>query len=149
LPTADMDAAEQQLWVTQVVTDNHTMPIAGATALSSTYSFGGAPLRADKHSSTEPSNLALLAYDERIITTWFPEPTSQPVSRSSPDASKLPHDRDRAESAPAKVESARFTSPMAAVYDWDRDHCPKFPPMPPARHVIPYIRYFARICSCF
>ena len=29
-------------------------------------------LRHGAHSSTEPSNLALLAYDQRILTEWFP-----------------------------------------------------------------------------
>ena len=30
---------------------------------------------------------------------------------------------------------APFSSDMEVVYDWDRDHCPVFPPMPPANCV--------------
>ena len=30
---------------------------------------------------------------------------------------------------------ASFSSDMEVVYDWDRDHCPVFPPMPPANCV--------------
>eukprot|EP00035_Acanthoeca_spectabilis_P035862 m.36573 g.36573 ORF g.36573 m.36573 type:complete len:331 (-) comp7588_c0_seq2:537-1529(-) len=64
-------AVEKQLWATQVVTDNRTMPLRNALALTSLYRFGGEPMRTDIHSSTEPSNLALLAYDTRITTLWF------------------------------------------------------------------------------
>eukprot|EP01044_Picomonas_judraskeda_P005438 COSAG03_NODE_513_length_7276_cov_2.196740_4_plen_323_part_00 len=80
LPAEDMVALEEQLWRVQAV--NCSAPCNGGMALSSTYSFGGAPmLRCNKqgvcaHSSTEPANLALLAYDPRIQTTWFPSRSS-------------------------------------------------------------------------
>ena len=80
LPAEDMVALEEQLWRVQAV--NCSTPCNGGMALSSTYSFGGAPmLRCNKqgvcaHSSTEPANLALLAYDPRIQTTWFPSQSS-------------------------------------------------------------------------
>eukprot|EP01051_Picozoa_sp_SAG22_P021563 SAG22_NODE_4810_length_1159_cov_0.972642_1_plen_306_part_00 len=39
-------------------------------------------LRNGAHSSTEPANLALLAYDPRITTEWFPKPPESPSPRS-------------------------------------------------------------------
>eukprot|EP00729_Bicosta_minor_P002356 gene2356-29343_t len=45
-----------------------------ALRLDSTYFYGGEPmLRNGAHSTTEPANLALLAYDPRIRTAWFPD----------------------------------------------------------------------------
>ena len=70
LPVDQITAMEEQLWACQVVTDNNTMA-ANAAALTTQYSFKGVPMRVDRHSSTEPSNLALLAYDPRIETEWF------------------------------------------------------------------------------
>eukprot|EP00040_Diaphanoeca_grandis_P014771 m.75054 g.75054 ORF g.75054 m.75054 type:complete len:325 (-) comp24731_c0_seq1:94-1068(-) len=70
LPRADMIAIETQLWRCQVV--NCSVPCGTGKAISSTYAFGGEPMRTTAHSSTEPSNLALLAYDDRITTQWFP-----------------------------------------------------------------------------
>ena len=62
---------EQQLWRTQAV--SCSAPCGGGLALSPTYRFGGEPmLRHGAHSTTEPANLALLAYDPRIQTKWFP-----------------------------------------------------------------------------
>lgn len=37
--------------------------------------------------------------------------------------------------SPPAGPSASFTLGMQVVYDWDRDHCPKFPAMPPPRCV--------------
>ena len=57
--------------VPQVI--NCSAPCGNGLALAPTYSFGGEPMtRRGAHSSTEPANLALLAYDDRITTTWFP-----------------------------------------------------------------------------
>ena len=69
LPKADFEAMERQLWSLQV--QNCSVPCGGGKALVSSYRFGGEPILTP-HSSTEPSNLALLAYDERILTEWFP-----------------------------------------------------------------------------
>eukprot|EP01043_Picozoa_sp_COSAG02_P081414 COSAG02_NODE_19877_length_860_cov_1.503285_2_plen_189_part_00 len=80
LSADDVVALEEQLWRVQVV--NCSTPCNGGVVLSSAYSFGGAPiLRCNKqglraHSSTEAANLALLAYDQRIQTTWFPPQSS-------------------------------------------------------------------------
>lgn len=53
---------------------NCSLPCGDGKALSSTYFYGGEPmLRNGAHSSTEPANLALLAYDARIQTEWFPD----------------------------------------------------------------------------
>jgi hypothetical protein len=72
LPPTQLAAIERQLWRTQVV--NCSAPCNGGVALSSTYFFGGEPmLRNGAHSSTEPANLALLAYDLRIQSEWFPD----------------------------------------------------------------------------
>lgn len=74
LPAAEISAIEQQLWRTQAV--NCSVPCGDGKALSSTYSYGGEPmLRHGAHSSTEPANLALLAYDARLQTEWFPPPS--------------------------------------------------------------------------
>jgi len=71
LSAADLDAIEGQLWRTQVV--NCSVPCGDGRALASTYYFGGEPmLRNGAHSTSEPANLALLAYDGRIQTEWFP-----------------------------------------------------------------------------
>ena len=71
LPAGDVAKMEAQLWRCQVV--NCSTPCGKGRAIATTYEYGGEPmLRHGAHSSTEPSNLALLAYDQRILTEWFP-----------------------------------------------------------------------------
>ena len=73
LPQTEMKRLEAQLWRTQVV--NCSDPCGDGKALATSYFYGGEPmLRNGAHSSTEPANLALLAYDPRIQTEWFPAP---------------------------------------------------------------------------
>jgi hypothetical protein len=87
LPQADMEKIDAQLWRTQAV--NCSSDCGGGKALSSTYYFGGAPmLRNGAHSSTEPANLALLAYDPRIQTEWFPQAAAAAAAAAEVEAAE-------------------------------------------------------------
>jgi len=80
VPPTTLSEIESTLW-------NQQLPQYDG-GLATTYSYNGSPLPKGGHTSNEINGLALLVYDPRIQTTWFPGaiqtlPTNSSVSCSS------------------------------------------------------------------
>jgi hypothetical protein len=105
LPANEVAAMEAQLWSLQVI--NCSVPCGSGKAMAVQYRYGGAPdLKRGAHDSTEPSNLALLAYDERIQTEWFP--TAVVGEPGSEARAQLQSARARRSGARPEIWAARW-----------------------------------------
>jgi len=127
-PATTMAAIEKQLWALQVCDHGPSQAIPstyyknGTARCPPREGMPGKPTPGLQLTSIETAGIALLAYDSRIKTEWFPPPTTQRVERQdggqqpSPPTSTQPASLPASTLLPATMECAQCTFAAGGSY---------------------------------